>query len=56
MDESKAVNLTPFATAYRYPDEFFEAEPSREQFDEALRQAKRVFEFVSARLPKDVQS
>jgi HEPN domain-containing protein len=50
-----AANLTPFATAYRYPDEFFEAAPSREQFDEALEQAKQVLDFVFKRLPKETQ-
>ena len=46
-----ASNLTPYATAFRYPDEFFESEPERQQFDEAVRQAEQILDFVSQRLP-----
>jgi hypothetical protein len=37
-------------------DEFFESEPSREQFDVTLEQAKQVLDFVVNRLPKGIQS
>ncbi len=47
-----AADLTPYATAFRYPDEFFESEPDREQFDQALKQAEQILRFVLQRLPK----
>jgi HEPN domain-containing protein len=48
-----AADLTPYATAFRYPDEFFESEPDKEQFDQALKQAEQILQFVLQRLPKD---
>lgn len=50
-----ASSLTPYATAFRYPDEFFEPEPAKEQFNEALQQAEQIFAFVIKRLPQNVQ-
>jgi HEPN domain-containing protein len=50
-----ASNLTPHATAFRYPDEFFEPEPEREEFDLALQQAEKSFALILELLPKDVQ-
>ena len=47
-----ASNLTPYATAYRYPDEFF-GEPEKEEFESALQQAERILAFVSKLLPND---
>ena len=49
-----AADLTPYATAFRYPDEFFESEPDKEQFNQALGQAEQILQFVVQRLPKDV--
>ncbi|MDE3090319.1 MAG: HEPN domain-containing protein [Chloroflexota bacterium] len=49
-----ASNLAPYATAFRYPDEFFEEEPEKEEFNLALEQAGRFVAFVSGLLPKDV--
>ncbi len=50
-----ASSLTPYATAFRYPDEFFEPEPNQRQFDEALRQAEQIADFVVQRLPKEMR-
>jgi HEPN domain-containing protein len=50
-----AANLTPYATAFRYPDEFFEEEPSKAEYDVALQQAASLLAFVSSVLPKDAQ-
>ena len=49
-----AADLTPYTTAFRYPDEFFEAEPDQEQFNQAFGQAKQILQFVLERLPKSV--
>jgi len=49
-----AASLSPYATAFRYPDEFFESEPERSQFDEALVQAEQILVFVMQRLPPDI--
>jgi len=50
-----ASNLTPYATAFRYPDEFFEPEPAKQQFDEAFHHAERILKFVLRRLPESTQ-
>ncbi len=50
-----ASNLTPYATAFHYPDEFFESEPEQQQFDEALHQAEQFLEWVIGRLPENVR-
>jgi HEPN domain-containing protein len=46
-----AAELTPLATAYRYPDETGFLRPTREEFDEALRHAQSIYEFVLNLLP-----
>lgn len=46
-----AEPLTLYAVAFRYPGP---AEPSREEVDAALRVAGEVWEFVIARLPREV--
>jgi HEPN domain-containing protein len=43
--------LTPYAAAYRYPEESAVLEPDREEFDEALQAAAGLVEFVLSRLP-----
>jgi HEPN domain-containing protein len=47
--------LTPYAVAFRYPDESTDVEPSRAKFDEALRTATDLMAFVLARLPDEVR-
>ncbi len=42
--QDDAELLTPYATAFRYPDEF--SEPSQEEFSEALKAGERVYCFV----------
>ena len=46
--------LTPYATAFRYPDE--QLAPDRAEFDEAYRYADRFLEFVTSLLPPEVRS
>jgi HEPN domain-containing protein len=51
---SAAATLTPYVAAYRYPGEAPTVEPSRPEFDEALRLADEVVKFALHLLPKDV--
>jgi len=46
------VRLTPYATTYRYPGESLE--PSREEFDLALKSAEDFYAFVLSILPSEV--
>ena len=48
-----AEYLTPFATAYRYPDE--NLEPEREEFDQAVAAAEEILTSVLSALPEEVQ-
>ena len=50
-----AITLTPYATAYRYPGETTALEPSRTEFDEALRSAADIVAFILSLMPSDVQ-
>ena len=50
-----AEALTPYAAAYRYPGEFGFLEPSRDEFDEAVRQAQAIYDFVLNLLPKEAR-
>ncbi|MEW6747200.1 MAG: HEPN domain-containing protein [Planctomycetota bacterium] len=52
--EEAAITLTPYATAYRYPGESATLEPSRAEFDEALKLATDLLTFVLSVLPKEV--
>jgi HEPN domain-containing protein len=52
--EDAAIILTPYATAYRYPGESAILEPSRQEFDEALRLATELVDFVLSLLPSEV--
>jgi len=45
--------LTPYATAFRYPDE--RLMPDRTEFEEALRRAKSFLDFICSTLPPDVR-
>ena len=47
-----AATLTPYATAFRYPSEFFEEEPDEEQVREALKFSEQILNFVLDRLPQ----
>jgi len=50
-----ADTLTPYSVAYRYPDEQGILEPSREEFDEALKHASAIYNFVLNLLPKEAR-
>ncbi|ARA94892.1 hypothetical protein AWN76_018180 [Rhodothermaceae bacterium RA] len=47
-----AEHLTPYATLFRYPDDYME--PSRAEFTAAYEAAKRVFTHILDRLPASV--
>lgn len=49
-DEAAAI-LTPYATAYRYPGESTFLEPTRHEFDEALKLANGVATYAFSLLP-----
>jgi len=46
--------LTPYATAFRYPGDLLEPEPA--DADEALLLARKVIDFVTAKMPADLGS
>jgi len=46
--------LTPYATAFRYPGDLLEPEPA--DADEALLLARKVVDFVKAKMPADLGS
>ena len=50
-----AAELTPYAWEFRYPDDLAETYPTQEEFDQALRQAEAVFDFVLNLLPKEAR-
>lgn len=52
--EDSAIQLTPYATAYRYPGESAILEPSRAELAEAFILAEALFQFVCSRLPQDL--
>jgi HEPN domain-containing protein len=52
---SLGAELTPFATAFRYPGESARLEPTQEEFDVALDAAERIYNFVLSRLPEEVR-
>lgn len=47
--------LTPYATRFRYPNATFAVEPLPVEYDEALRHAQAVYDFVFSRLPTVAQ-
>ena len=51
-----ADTLTPYSVAYRYPDEQGLLEPSREEFDEALKHALAIYGFVLNLLPAEAKA
>lgn len=50
-----AAALTPYAWEFRYPGDFTETYPTRDEFDEAWQQAQAIYDFVLSLLPKQVQ-
>lgn len=48
-----AQYLTPFATQFRYPDDFEITDPLREEFEEAIENAEQIYQFVLSKLPKE---
>lgn len=48
--------LTPLAWRFRYPDEAPGNEPTREEFEKAVAQAKSIVSFVLELLPREVHS
>ncbi len=53
--EDAAELLTPYASAYRYPDEQGFVDPTREEFNEAITLAQSVYDFVLNLLPKEAR-
>ena len=51
----EAESLTPYAFVYRYPNETAFLEPSRMEFDEAVRQAQVIYDFVLNLLPQEAK-
>lgn len=47
------IELTPYARIYRYPG--YATGPSREQFDQALSAAERLYKFVVSLLPPEIR-
>lgn len=43
--------LTPLVSSFRYPDEIPVVDPTRNEFDEALAAAQRIYDFVLSLLP-----
>ncbi len=48
-----AEQLTPYATKFRYVDDFVSAEPSREEFDTVFNAASDFYQFVLSALPPE---
>jgi HEPN domain-containing protein len=47
--------LTPYATRFRYPNSTFAVEPQPAEYEEALKLAQTVYEFVFNLLPKEAK-
>ena len=47
--------LTPYVSAFRYPGGSDEPMPSTEEFDEALRHAQTIYDFVLALVPPEAR-
>ena len=47
--------LTPYATRFRYPNATFAVEPQPAEYDEALKYAQTIFEFVLNLLPAEAR-
>ena len=46
------IQLTPYARIYRYPG--FSADPSREQFEQAMSASEGIYRFVLSLLPPEM--
>jgi len=53
--ERSADILTPYVSAFRYPGGADESMPTREEFDEALKHAQTIYDFVLKQLPPDAR-
>ena len=53
--ERPADILTPYVSAFRYPGGADEPMPTREEFDEALKHAQTIYDFVLQQLPPDAR-
>lgn len=49
-----AVQVAPYATAYRYPGEILE--PTKEEYEEAFKAASKFYEFVCSMLPSELSA
>jgi HEPN domain-containing protein len=47
--------LTPYATRFRYPNATFAVEPEPAEYDEALKYAQAIYDFVLNLLPADAR-
>ncbi len=47
--------LTPYATRFRYPNATFAVEPQPTEFDEALKYAQAIYDFVLDLLPAEAR-
>ena len=50
-----AAMLTPYAWEFRYPDDMVETYPEREEFEEALKHAQTICDFVLNQLPSEAK-
>ena len=48
-----AAIITPYAWAFRYPDDLAETYPSPEEFEEAVQSAQIIFDFVLTLIPAE---
>lgn len=51
-----AAFLTPFAWEFRYPDDLVETYPTPEEFNEALRHAQAIYDFVLSIIPTEARN
>jgi HEPN domain-containing protein len=49
-----AIQVSPYATAYRYPGEALE--PAEDEYKEAFKAASQFYEFVCSLLPPELSS
>ena len=50
-----ADTLTPYATRFRYPNAIFAVEPQPDEYHEAFKCAKAIYDLVLQHLPADVR-
>ncbi len=50
-----AATLTPYAWAFRYPDDLADTYPAREEFEQALGSAQTIYDFVLSLLPAEAR-